>query len=222
MPAIPCPSRGAKYLAAALLITANAMASGTDTDWMFTVSLGSRPIGTHRFTLQDDDAGARRLVSDARFDVKILGITAYRYRHHAEERWSGDCLASLVASTDDDGEVTTVEGAAAASAFTVVARARDKPVRADATGCLMSFAYWNPQALARQSRLVDPGTGRIEAVEVQPLAATTLAMQGRRVAVTGLRLNGLKHPIDLWYSDGHWVGLDTTVDGGRKLAYRLQ
>jgi hypothetical protein len=86
----------------------------------------------------------------------------------------------------------------------------------------MSFAYWNPQALAMQSRLLDPGTGRIESVAIRPLAAATLEVHGRRVPVTGLRINGLKHPIDLWYSDGQWVGLDTTVDGGRKLAYRLQ
>lgn len=221
MLAIRCLSRGVSCIAALLLATP-VHAMEAEIDWQFAVSLGSRPVGTHRFTLDARDPAARRLVSDARFDVKILGITAYRYRHHSEERWSGDCLASLVASTDDHGEVTTVEANADAAGFTVLARTRDKPARIDTTGCVVSFAYWNPQVLALQSRLLDPGTGRIETVSIQPLAAAPLDVRGKRVTATGLRINGLTHPIDLWYSQGRWVGLDTTVEGGRRLAYRLQ
>ena len=37
-----------------------------------------------------------------------------------------------------------------------------------------------------------------------------------------VRLTGPEQPIDLWYAaSGAWIGLDSTVTGGRKLTYRL-
>ena len=41
-------------------------------------------------------------------------------------------------------------------------------------------------------------------------------------ALRGLRIGGLTQPIDVWYVGDRWVGLDTTVDGGRRLSYRLR
>jgi hypothetical protein len=84
----------------------------------------------------------------------------------------------------------------------------------------MSFAYWNP-ALATQQRLLDPGTGRIESVTITALQASTIPVRGNPASVRGIRITGLQRPIDVWYLDNHWVGLDTTVRGGRKLSYRL-
>ena len=65
------------------------------------------------------------------------------------------------------------------------------------------------------------GTGRIENVTITALPATTIEVRGTPTAVTGLRISGLKHPIDVWYANGRWVGLDTAAGGGRKLTYRL-
>lgn len=45
----------------------------------------------------------------------------------------------------------------------------------------------------------------------------------RRVAAMRWRIEGPAQPIDVWYSaEGEWLGLDSTVDGGRKLPYRLK
>jgi hypothetical protein len=65
MPAIHC-LRGVPSVAALLLAT-SAWASD-DREWDFTVSLGSRPMGTHRFTLHSPGTGGHALLSDARFD----------------------------------------------------------------------------------------------------------------------------------------------------------
>lgn len=197
--------------------------------WDFTALLDGDPIGTHRFTV---DASAnneqRSVTSEARFDVRFLGLTAYRYRHSVQEQWRGNCLASMTARTDDDGTVTVVNGEAAASGFKAEARTEDgkgrlkgTPTQASANGCLMSFAYWSP-ALRTQQRLLDPGTGRVENVTISPLPQQTLDVRGSQVPVQGWRIAGLKHPIDVWYAGERWVGLDTTVDRGRKLTYRLR
>ncbi len=205
---------------------AAAAAAGPATEWLFTALLDGKPIGTHRFVLRAaaGEAGGRRLDSLARFDIKFLGFTAYRYRHRVDERWQGDCLAAITAHTDDDGRVTDVLGRATATGFAVDVRVEGKPAvpsTSVAPGCVMSFAYWNPD-LARQNRLLDPGSGRLEAVTISELAPAALDVRGTPVSVRGLRIEGLDHPIDVWYAGDDWVGLDTVVQGGRRLSYRLK
>ncbi len=223
MPHVPCRIRRAQWPLAMLALAASAplQASGPGTDWNFAVLLDSRPIGTHRFVLAPAETGVRSLVSEAVFEVKFLGFTAYRYHHRAQERWSGDCLSSVTARTDDDGKVTVVKGQSLSDAFRVVADTGKKPVETDAAACTVSFAYWNPEQLARQHQLLNQGTGRIEPVTITALPTTTIDVHGMPTAVTGLRISGLKSPIDVWYANERWVGLDTTAEGGRKLTYRL-
>ena len=52
------------------------------------------------------------MTSDASFVVRFLGIVAYRYSHKAVERWRGDCLVELQATTDDDGQSSRVHAEA--------------------------------------------------------------------------------------------------------------
>jgi hypothetical protein len=197
-----------------------ARATEAATEWNFTVQLDGKDIGTHRFALEAKEAAARRLVSEARFSVKVLGITAYRYQHRAEETWSADCLATIDASTNDDGEISTVQGRNSEGGFAISAQTGRKSTTNSAAGCLMSFAYWNP-AVATQTRLLDPGNGRIRNVAITALPASLLPVRGSTVSARGLRITGTPRPIDVWYVDNNWVGLDTTVKGGRKLSYRL-
>lgn len=197
-------------------------------DWSFTVLLDGKVIGSHRFVLETDDrveTGSVIVTSDARFDVKVPGLTVYRYRHHAREQWSGDCLASIYARTEEDGQRTQLDGRQSADGFAVeVSSARDGASRKASlvnTSCLMSFAYWNP-ALKTQRQLLDPASGRVVAVVVMPLRTATIEYRGHAVTVDGLRITGLEHPIDVWYAGNLWIGLDAVVGRGRHLSYRLQ
>jgi hypothetical protein len=61
--------------------------------WQFRVLLDGREIGEHRFEL--NAAGAQReLSSRARFDVRVLFVDAYRYRHEALEGFDLSCFRS--------------------------------------------------------------------------------------------------------------------------------
>jgi hypothetical protein len=113
----------------------------------FAVLLDGEPIGSHRFEVSES-GDARRVVSSARFDVKVLGIPVYRYRHHAVEQWRGDCLVTLDARTEHGGDVTAVATAPA--------------------GCVMSFAYWHPRML-EQTELLNAQTGALERVAITSL-----------------------------------------------------
>ncbi|SFE10709.1 DUF6134 family protein [Paracidovorax konjaci] len=190
---------------AAFLPTAGHAQEAAERQWNFSVLLDGALIGEHRFRLTALEPGSRSLESTARFTVRVLGVPLYRYRHEARELWRGDCLARIASDTDDDGTRNTVRQDFAPDA-----------------GCLRSFAYWNPAILASQP-LLDPQTGKTEAVQVSREEDGVITVRGQPRPATRWRLMGPKYPIDVWYAtgSGEWVGLDSTVRGGRKLSYRL-
>jgi hypothetical protein len=189
----------------------------------FTAFLDGKPIGEHRFVV-GGPAEAREVLSDARFNVKLLGLTVYRYRHQATERWRGDCLASLTANTDDDGTISRVRTEAEGEGLSVTTEAGSgiAPVTRSLPGCGMSFAYWNP-ALRQQTRLLNAQTGKAETVRVSRVGSGPIEVRGQSLTATRWRIEGPPQPIDVWYSaQGEWVGLDSTLEGGRQLSYRLR
>jgi hypothetical protein len=184
-------------------LTTGAAAQGARV-WDFRVYLDNAAIGTHRFTLRQQGE-ERELASEARFEVKLMFFTAYRYAHRANERWRGDCLTALNSRTDDNG-----------TPFAVAKEREALP------GCIMSFAYWNPQIL-RQSRLLNAQTGEHEAVSISALGEESIAVRGAQVPARRYRISGPKNPIELWYSaTGEWLALASTLEGGRRLQYRLE
>lgn len=187
----------------------------------FAAFLDGKPIGEHRFVV-GGSAEAREVLSDARFNVKLLGLTVYRYRHQAAERWRGDCLDSLSASTDDDGTLSRVRTEPSGAGLSVTAETGPAQAVRVLPGCVMSFAYWNP-AMRSQTRLLNAQTGKAETVRVSRVGSGPIEVRGQPVTATRWRIEGPPQPIDVWYSaEGEWVGLDSTLEGGRLLSYRLK
>ncbi|MDP9989835.1 hypothetical protein J2W28_000786 [Variovorax boronicumulans] len=206
------------FVLAALWCGAASAAGPASGEWNFRVLLDDSPIGEHRFALVPTGE-ERKLTSEAQFAVKLLGVTVYRYRHSATEQWRGDCLRQLASKTDDDGTPEKVDANATGdNALTVTTAKGTQSI----DGCVMSFAYWNP-ALRKQERLLNSQSGKLEAVQVSRTGSGTVEVRGQQVAATRWRIATPAQPIDIWYSaEGEWIGLDSTVSGGRKLSYRLK
>jgi hypothetical protein len=194
-----------------------AAAAAPADEWNFTVLLNDQSIGNHRFRVGGPPT-ARTVTSEASFDVKLLGLSVYRYRHQAEEQWRGDCLAVLEATTEDGGDRSTVRATAAPGGLSVEVAGAAQVV----PGCVMGFAYWNP-AMRQQSRLLNAQTGRMEDVRIREAGEGTIDANGRTLPARRWRIEGPAQPITLWYgNDGRWLGLDAEVRGGRQLRYRLR
>ena len=112
------PRRGLLGLATACVALGVSASDGSLQEWRFAVSLDGKPIGEHRFVLQQR-AELRELTSEAKFRVRFLFINAYHYEHSARELWRGDCLERLVARTDDNGNETVVSGEQEGGGFRV-------------------------------------------------------------------------------------------------------
>lgn len=188
---------------------------GTRT-YSFHALLDGKPIGDHRFTVSTE-GGNHTLASEADFSVRFLGFQAYHYHHRADEQWTGDCLAALTAATDDDGKPTRVrlERDGDTNRISTATGRTTEP------GCLMSYAYWNP-ALRTRTRLLNPQTGKVDAVRIERAGSGTLAVHGQDVAATRWRIVSADATVDVWYSaQGEWIGLDSLVGGKHQLSYRL-
>lgn len=221
MKAQPAPTRLANAALSVLALTTALIAPqgvlAASRTWDFQVMLDGKAIGTHRFTVQDD--GKQRLVNNAaRFTVKVLGLVVYRYAIDAEERWQGDCLESLRSRTNDDGEALEVQASRSGNTLQV----RNKAGQRSIDGCLTGYAYWLPDVLARQGRLLNPQTGEIDPVAMAAGGSGTIEVGGQRVPARKLRVAAPPGPIDVWVGErGDWLGLDAQVRGGRTLSYRL-
>jgi len=211
-----------RTLALAILLfgagaTGAASASGdAGRSWQFSVLLDDSPIGYHRFELSPRESGLE-VRSEASFDVRILFINAFRYRHSNRELWDGECLRVIESSTQQNGEEFAVSGAPLADGMAIEANGRSD--RLD--GCVMTFAYWNPRFL-EQARLLDPQSGEYLPVEVKPLGREELTVRGESVMASAYQVKARDLDITVYYSeDDEWLGLESVAKGGRIIRYVL-
>lgn len=187
-----------------------------ESKWNFEVLLNNKPIGFHSFDVSDD-GGNKVLKTRASFDVKVLFINAFRYRHDNTEVWSNGCLKSIDANTNSNGDVLSVRGERGADETTVFTTAGEQTLGS----CVQTFAYWNPDIL--QSRqLLNSQTGELEDVSVEKDGLDTVEVNGTPVDAVKYSLKAKAGVITLWYSNDEsqrWLGLEAPAKGGRKLRY---
>jgi hypothetical protein len=177
------------------------------------VLLDGREIGNHSFALRG--AGVQReLLSRAQFDVRLLGVPVYRYRHEALEQWSGGCLRELTSRTETNGAREQVRARTHGERLLVE---RNGASRQHA-GCVRSFAYWDPQILSAR-QLLNSQTGELVPVSITPLGVETLTVLGQPRSVQRHRIDAPRLQIDLWYAGSQWVALEASDEGGRRLRY---
>jgi hypothetical protein len=203
-----------------LLATVLALPAGAEPikTWPFKVYLDDTEIGHHTFELRRHDMG-QEMRTHARFEVKLLRLALYSYRHDNVEHWRDDCLQALEATTDENGQRVTVRARAHGGLLRVQVDERATEL---SEPCAMSFAYWNPVIL-RATRLLHPQTGalvdvRITPADTEPVPVGEQTVPGRRYILRGRDLR-----IDLFYSEqGEWLALYAPIKGGRTLRYRLE
>ena len=209
-----------RILAACLLLTTSSTGAFADDSpnrtLMFDVFLDGKKIGYHRFEI-DGPRSSAAVRSEASFDVKFLFVTAFSYRHSAEEDWAGGCLNQIEARTDSNGRKLNVVGSRTDNGFVIDTGEQE----ARLPECVMTFAYWNPGFL-EEPRLLNPQTGEYLEVEVEELGSDLVNIDGRDIPARSVRLTARQMDITLWYSENsEWLALESVAKGGRILRYEL-
>jgi hypothetical protein len=189
-------------------------------EWNFDVYLDKTRIGQHTFKLSE----ANELVSQAKFNVKVLFINAYQYNHTAVEQWQDGCLKQLEASTLENDVSTKVKGTADSERFVVDAGKQHQVL----PGCAMTFAYWS-QKMLQQTKLLNPQNAEWLDTRIIKTGSEMLDVKGKKVEALRYKLDASlagkpKLNIELWYrADNHdWVALKSITPEGYVINYKLR
>ena len=185
-------------------------------EWNFDVYLNDKKVGTHQFEVMDA-ANERQVQSVANFKVKILFFSAYSYQHTNLEKWDDNCLRTFDAKTNVNGKDTEVSGATGESGFLVEKSDSSELL----SGCVMSFAYWNPEFL-KQDRLLNPQTGDFLNVDVALMGTEMLKVRGEMMTAQRYKITAKGIDLLVWYSsDNEWLALESVAKKGHIIRYEL-
>lgn len=199
----------------------------------FAVFRKGERIGTHLLTFerQGDQLTVRTTVN---LNVKVLGLTAYRYSHAGEEVLRGDRLVSIRTKTDDNGQRFEVNGQAMSGQFAVSAIApNDEPfarengvsraaaVQTSLPANVLPSSQWHFKSLFG-GQLLNVQKGELARYSVTPMGKEMVQTANGTVAATRYRLDGDLF-LDIWYDDrGRWVGSAFKGPDGSTIQYVLQ
>jgi hypothetical protein len=196
--------------------TSDSRTGSHEKNWHFTVYLDDQEIGYHNFSLVQKE-NHKEIYSNASFDVKFLFFNAYSYRHDNVEQWNGQCLKSINAVTDDNGELYNVSGKIANNAFVVNTAEKESSY----LPCVQTFAYWDPDFL-KETALLNSQTGEMVEVDSELIGKETLKHNGKDITARHYRLKGDDLQIDLWYSDDdQWLALESLTENGSIVRYTM-
>lgn len=176
-------------------------------------------IGTHRVTAETSAQGLSVGI-ETDIHVRVLGITAYRYRHEAREDWRRDGaglrLAALRTRTDDDGEIFTVAGRATADAFRIegVEGATEAPPE------IVPASYWTPLVLERD-RLLGTKRGNVFPVRIEARGRETIESAGETIEAERFFIDG-DPAVSLWFDDERRIRRLAFETRGEFIDYRLR
>ena len=175
-------------------------------------------IGSHRLVFRRE--GDRLTVDiSVNVQVRVLGITAYRFTQTARETWRGGRLVALDSSGNDDGTQYAVRVREADGGL--VAEASGRSVRFPAEA--VALDVWNPAQLQREV-LVDTIEGAARRPSVRDLGERSFTVNGRPVTARG---SLLEVPPDYrrWYwfdATGRLVHLELRGRDGSLVEYVLR
>lgn len=206
-----------KTLLAALVSTAtftvNAYSKTFD-QFHFRVLLDNKEIGTHVVEL--NEIGDEQYVNiKASFDVKLLFVTLYSYRHNNREVWNDNCLIHITAETDDNGKSYFIRSLETNDGL----RLYTQDGGVDISGCVRSFAYWDPDLL-NTKKLLNTQTGEYTQISLETLGNEVIKLGDWKLDTKRYRLNLQDSAIDLWYTLGdRWIALESQTRSGKTIRY---
>jgi hypothetical protein len=188
----------------------------------FAVTVDGKAAGTYTLSATTDGEGKETVTAVASVKVKQRLIT-YTYESRSVEVWQKGQLASLEATTNDNGKRLAVKVLAAEGKLTITAGGTSRKIDRD----VLTTAGIRPPAAdkARDAVLLDSEDGTTTPVRVEPLGACRIQLNGQMVEGTRYRLTGMGVASEWWFDkngrairqemkwDGHTVVFALTAVG---------
>jgi hypothetical protein len=185
----------------------------------FTVYRDDAPIGYHNFIfrLKGDKL---KVEIDVDLEIKLMFVTAFKFRHVASEVWENGRLLRMESETDDDGDPYKVKVRRLGAGMLVEVNGERKL----APGDILPSDLWN-RAILTEDKILHPIMGRVLPLEVTSLGKRKIKIgKEKLILAEGFKIDGGgEFQRELWYSpDGRLVevGFDAPKDGSR-ITYHL-
>lgn len=182
----------------------------------FTIARDGSGIGRQALTFARD---GERLTVDTRVEiaVKRFFVTVHLFERSARSVWRGGLIESYTASTDNNGEKTSLTITARGDALEIRTNGRSRSV----ARTMKVPELWNIDVLSEKS-VIDTVTGEVNEVAVSPPEKTVLEVGGRKIPARRYRMTG-KATRDLWYDEeGGLLQISRTARDGSKIVTRRQ
>ncbi len=182
----------------------------------FEMKRAGSPLGTHEVTFEQQ---GQDLIVNVAIDMKVrvLFVTAFKYKHRNREVWRDGRLVSLSATTNDNGKSYWVEAVARDDGLHVDGSAGSYVAPADT----MPSSYWH-YGTTKVDQLLNTQKGMIEDVEMTLVETVQRTIDGVEVDAERWRLKG-SITADVWYdaATGNWLDLGFEARG-EEVAYQLK
>lgn len=161
--------------------------------FIYTITRDGDPIGTQKLDFLQDGDNRLTVITDVEIDVRMLGLSFYRFTQHIEEQWQDGVLQKLLSETNDDGEERKVNLKRQGNRLKGKYNAKER----DVPGNLIPSTLWHPEAI-KQAVVLDTVRARQHQVTVADKGEAALLLpvgqiEARHFAFTG-ELNR-----DVWY-----------------------
>lgn len=179
-------------------------------------------IGSHHIRFRR--MGDRLEMSvEAVAEVKLLGITLFRFSHKGMERWAAGQLVSMATSTDDDGDLHQVNARRSADGVLAIT---GNGAAAAVAGDSIPSSLWHRDLLLQRPRdeILHTIHGGLLAMTVTDLGRKELQLGGRAFAAQGYEVDARPDFYrELWYDDeGLLVAAKLSADDGSAVTLELE
>lgn len=186
----------AASLATIFVIAATAQAQAETLN--YTVLRDGKPIGSHAVSI--DTKGQMTQVSiDTDIEVKVLFVTAYKFKHKSKELWTNGQLMTLNSTTDDDGTNKKLTVRATKDTMTVDSIVKGQDRRQNADPATIPASLWNAETV-KQNVLLNTLDGQVMKVDVKAMGAENVDAGGQSVTAQRYAISG-ELTRDVWFDD---------------------
>lgn len=182
-------------------------------EMQFDVLRDGDPIGSYLvfFRKQGD---ALQVETRASIEVDILFASAYKLRYQSLETWRDGALASLTASTNDDGEFKHMEAVRDGTALDV----SGMEGKWEAAPTLLPTSHWNMAQVSAET-LINTVSGTANHISVVEAGVENVAMGDEMRPARRFIYSG-DLDMEAWYDDqGRWVKLRFAAEDGSTIEY---
>lgn len=172
-------------------ITAEDAPSGT---FVYQVVRSGSVIGEQRLTF-DRRGDKLTVITDAKVDVKLLGVSLYGFDQHAEETWQDGQLVALTSTADDDGTDKKTDLSRSGDKLTGNYNGKQR----EAPFGIFPSSFWNADSV-KQKQVLETSRGKVRQITVTDKGMESVTLPFGQIKAHHYSVDGdMKR--ELWYDE---------------------